>query len=424
MTRQSAQGRSNLIVVLAVVLAAGVIGAVMVPNTIAAPASLAATGHYVFNGHGKAHGVGLCMSGVYGRAKRDWSYKSIIYYYFENAHVKKRSDLVPNRVRVGIYSGNPNSSISITGNGDFKVRDASDVGRLSFTSGQKATITYSSASNKYTVRRSSDGKTESTTKWMKAVPTSGSTILQCTNIKDGYSKFRGEIWARYSSHSNLMWAINVLNPSYYLWGIVEEPNSWPYEGLKTLMVAARSYVVATAGQGRFEEDHFDVASSTRWQKYEGATQQYLGYAAEQALPRVKSAERKTHDVMLIYGSSQVAKMPYHSCCGGRTDSFYDVWGDTGYPWTVSVRCTLCSRYSSSYSWATSLTKSQLTTKFKAHTASNVGTLVSMQATSYTPGGRVAVLHLHGSSGDKDITGTQMRDFLGLKSSRARLFWRD
>ncbi len=58
----------------------------------------AAGGNITFNGHGKGHGVGMCMSGVYFRTLRGEKYQTIIPFYYQGVGFGTMDDNTPIRV--------------------------------------------------------------------------------------------------------------------------------------------------------------------------------------------------------------------------------------------------------------------------------------------------------------------------------------
>jgi SpoIID/LytB domain protein len=75
-------------------LAAAVLGGTAVPR-----GAWAGGGAITFHGHGKGHGVGMCMAGVYYRALRGESYRDIIQYYYQGVGFSTIDDNMPIRVK-------------------------------------------------------------------------------------------------------------------------------------------------------------------------------------------------------------------------------------------------------------------------------------------------------------------------------------
>jgi len=55
--------------------------------------------YFYFTGTGRAHGVGMCMDGVYYRAKAGWKYHDILNYYYTGISFSKADEARPVRVK-------------------------------------------------------------------------------------------------------------------------------------------------------------------------------------------------------------------------------------------------------------------------------------------------------------------------------------
>jgi len=133
-----------------------------------------------------------------------------------------------------------------------------------------------------------------------------------------------------------MWVINELPVDSYLKGLAEVTNEQPTEYLKTLITAARSYVVwHHLRGGKHADEYFDINSTT--------DQVYRGYGFERrSIDPVLAVQATaglviTHpDAVTQLNPKGVALAPYSSGTDGRTRSWQEVWNSGGYPWILSV----------------------------------------------------------------------------------------
>jgi len=89
-----------LVAVIGVVLVLGCAGPIALNSASAAATSGgAAGGTIVFNGTGRAHGVGMCMDGVHYRSLAGQDYHAILNYYYTGVTLSKTDDSRPIRVK-------------------------------------------------------------------------------------------------------------------------------------------------------------------------------------------------------------------------------------------------------------------------------------------------------------------------------------
>ncbi len=103
----------------------------------------------------------------------------------------------------------------------------------------------------------------------------------------------------------------------YLAGVVpnEIGNTAPLEALKAQAVAARTHALSLLSYNRHKADGYDLCSGTHCQVYKG---KYLQNA------NILKALEECKDEALFQGG-QIADAPYHSSCGGKTDSSSAIW---------------------------------------------------------------------------------------------------
>ncbi len=143
-----------------------------------------------------------------------------------------------------------------------------------------------------------------------------------------FNAYRGVLEYRFSSMSSTTVVINELPLDWYVSGITEASNGAPYEYLKALLVAARSYAYFHLNSTPPREKLFDVYAST-------VDQLYLGYHAELSMPNVARAARETYGQMVTYQGNPVVT-PYSARTNGMTRTWKEAWGGTNKPWLVPV----------------------------------------------------------------------------------------
>ncbi|MCG2795368.1 MAG: SpoIID/LytB domain-containing protein, partial [Actinomycetia bacterium] len=252
---------------------------------------------FVFNGHGRAHGVGLCMDGVKYRALAGHSYTDIINYYYTGVQIGTVDDNQPIRVK----------------------------GR--------------------------DGK------------------------------------------------VRVLPLKDYLLRLAEEPESYPYEGLRVLSLAARTYTLSCIARGKHAGDGFDVCSSG------GCCQAFNENKDLPRFPNHNRAVNETAGQIITYNGAPIIAA-YCGSCGGHTDNYEDVWGGTAVPYLRGKPDPFCSQ-APNFTNTVEISVADLTRKLNV----SVGTLELIDLSDRTPGGRVRNARIVGSSGTKTIPGKDLASLL-------------
>jgi stage II sporulation protein D len=119
----------------------------------------------------------------------------------------------------------------------------------------------------------------------------------------------------------------------YLAGIKEVPFGWPEEALAAQVVAARTYLASTLGNGRTENGRrygYDICASSACQVYAG-----VGYVDEPSGRRWLDAIEATSNEILTYDGRPIQAV-YSSSMGARTMAVQDVWGGAAVPYLQPV----------------------------------------------------------------------------------------
>ncbi|MBU1128608.1 MAG: SpoIID/LytB domain-containing protein, partial [Candidatus Omnitrophica bacterium] len=125
-------------------------------------------------------------------------------------------------------------------------------------------------------------------------------------------------------------AINRVGLEDYLKGVIprEVNYLWPAEALKAQAIASRSFAVSQV-ERRGKSD-YDLRASTFSQAYGGRSAERL---------RTSKAVGATRGKVLAY-AGKVLPAYFHSCCGGRTQSASNLWGEL-LPPLEGVECRRC-----------------------------------------------------------------------------------
>ncbi len=193
-------------------------------------------------------------------------------------------------------------------------------------------------------------------------------------------------------------AVNWVDIEAYLYGVVgsEMPASWPQEALKAQAVAARSY--ALYRRDRTQNQLFDVGGTTSHQVYKGL-------AAE--APSVQAAVNATQGQVITHGG-RVIEAVFHSSSGGHTENSEDIWQQPT-PYLRGVADY--DQEAPVFHWSETFSAQQLGQRIVG-----IGQLRSVATERATPRGRIVSIRLQGSQGSRTLTGTELRQALGLRST--------
>ena len=193
-------------------------------------------------------------------------------------------------------------------------------------------------------------------------------------------------------------AVNYVDLEQYLYSVLgaEMSANWPQEALKAQAVAARSYALykrATSGN-----TVYDLGDTTKWQVYKGLETEGKGTLL---------AVDATAGQVMTYGG-QVILAVFHASSGGHTENVEDIW--TGnYPYLRGVADY--DMGSPGFEWTKNFSRSELSSRI-----SGVGNVRSMTAERSTPNGRVMTMIVEGDRGTRRISGNDLRNALGLRST--------
>jgi stage II sporulation protein D len=201
-------------------------------------------------------------------------------------------------------------------------------------------------------------------------------------------------------------AVNYVDLDQYLYSVVggEMGARFPMEALRAQAVAARTYALyqrQTSGNSVF-----DVGDTTRWQVYHGLSDE----SAE-----TRAAVDSTTNLVVTY-NGQLINAVFHACSGGHTLNSEDVWsgalpylrGVQDYDLTVQQALANCQPRS------TPITAQQLRDAIPG-----IGRILGLRA-EQGRNGRISQVTVTGESGQKVLTGVQLRTALKLRAVPVRI----
>ena len=210
----------------------------------------------------------------------------------------------------------------------------------------------------------------------------------------GRRRYRGLV--RVLPEGDRLQAVNQLGLEHYLASVVgsEMPASWPAEALRAQAVAARTYALAQLKP----EAPFDLRSTV-------ASQVYRGTEAETESTR--SAVAATRSLVLSHGGSLIEAV-FHSSSGGSTENSGELW-TRQLPYLVSVPDR--DKLSPWHQWSVRFEPEQLRRAFQETAGAS---RIEVLAASST--GRVRRARVIGPAGSLDLSGSELRQRLGLRST--------
>jgi stage II sporulation protein D len=208
--------------------------------------------------------------------------------------------------------------------------------------------------------------------------------------------YRGDV--RLIRQGNGVTAVNLVDLEEYLYSVVgsESIPSWPLEALKAQAVAARSYAIYQTSKE--SNRYYDLDTTTATQVYKGLNNEYVS--------TVEAVEATKGKVMTYSG--KVILAAFHAASGGHTENVEDVWMSP----LPYLRGVVDYDHSSPvFQWNKTLSAKEISRQI-----GGVGTVTSLVPVKITPRGRVATLRISGTGGSKNLTGSQVRNALKLRST--------
>jgi stage II sporulation protein D len=213
----------------------------------------------------------------------------------------------------------------------------------------------------------------------------------------GRHRYRGRL--QILADGERLQAVNHLPLEAYLGSVVgsEMPARWPAAALRAQAVAARTYALAQIRPSA----PFDLRATV-------ASQVYLGVAAE--TDSTRAAVLATRSQVLRHGGALIEAV-FHSSSGGNTESSGAIWKQQ-LPYLVSVPDQ--DNLSPWRQWNLRFEPEQLRRAFRETAGAN-----RIEVLDSSSSGRVRRARVIGPAGSLDLSGAELRQRLGLRSTLVR-----
>jgi stage II sporulation protein D len=359
-------------------------------------------GTLVIHGRGYGHGHGMSQYGAQGAAKKGLSTRQILTFYYPHTKAGRIGGSV--RVVITENIGGPTTVVARAG---LRMRD--------LATGATVKAPVSGPAAKATQWRMSGaahgGTTVSyrTTGWHVWRTLTGDGEFRSTKapltlvLAHSRVTYAGTLraMARISTTTHRI-TVNKVSLEDYVRGVVprEMPSSWKPAALRAQAVAARTYAA------------FEVRSSTdpRFNLYDDTHSQVYGGLTATVASTDAATAATARQVRTYHG--QPAFTQFSASNGGQL-------APSTQPYLVGKPDPYDSASVDPYtSWTVKVTAARI-----GKTWPGLGRVTSIQVTSRDGqgrwGGRILGLTLHGTQGDKDLSGDDFRSALGLRSTYLR-----
>ena len=197
---------------------------------------------------------------------------------------------------------------------------------------------------------------------------------------------------------NEIFVINILGIEKYLPSVVgsEMPHKWPLEALKAQAIASRTYALKKIGN-----DLYDIDSTQKDQVYNGL---------ESKTYKTTKAVKFTRSLVITHNNKLINAL-YHSSSAGMTENSEDVWRNK-YPYLISVKDF--DQNNPKLYWKKIYSNRELKILFP-----KIGGIKDIEILDITKTGRIKNIKLIGDYGSIDLSGTNLRKKMGLKSTLFR-----
>ncbi len=232
--------------------------------------------------------------------------------------------------------------------------------------------------------------------WIVPQPAPGRSAL----LKVEGQLYRGRLLVSAGGDGRLL-VINQLPLELYLPSVVgsEMPAAWPQAALRAQAVAARTYAISQLKPQAL----FDLKATVD-------SQVYRGVAAE--TDSTRSAVASTRSQVLMQGKALINAV-FHSSSGGSTENSGEVWSRQ-FPYLVSVPDF--DERSPMRQWQLRIEPEQLRRVFRETAGVS---RIDVLAVSRT--GRIRRARVSGPAGSLELSGAELRQRLGLRSTLVKAF---
>lgn len=234
--------------------------------------------------------------------------------------------------------------------------------------------------------------------------------IQLNYLEAGGKPYRGNIEVRHSTAGKLT-VINELSVDEYVMGVVsKEMLAWfEPEALKAQAVIARTYGLHHLN--KHASEGFDVCVKTHCQVYDGVRAETT--ATNQAV-------EETQGEVLTY-NGQLINAVFHSSSGDHTENNENVWFTKGSEWAQPyLRGVSDFDQDGKYaSWEKTFTLDEVT-QMLTEKGLDIGEFEGIDMTETGVSGQVKWATILGSRGESEVTGEQLRSYLGLYSGKVEI----
>ncbi len=211
--------------------------------------------------------------------------------------------------------------------------------------------------------------------------------------------------------------IEEINLDEYLVNVVsaEMPADYEEEALKAQAIVARTYTMYKINHKKHDEaDICDSSSCCQaWISKEDRLARWEEGVREDNWNKIVRAVNNTIGKIITYDGEPINAF-FHASSGGTTETPFNVWGGSGYPYLQVVETAGEEGYTQ-YSSEVSFTKEELVNKLKEKYSDieiNFDDINSVKILEYTESGRVRTVQF----GNKKLSGVEARTILNLRST--------
>ena len=311
---------------------------------VAAPPAMAA---FTFTGAGWGHGVGLSQYGAKAMAADGATYQQIVSRYFTGATTGLYTTLHPDSflvsdetpLWVGLRQQSENLGFIVENGTAELCFDVTNLCVATARPGEAWRFSRDGAGRCVFFRSLPSGAIQIAGQSLDCVasvrPGSPTTTLRipfkARSYRNGILRFREA-----PSTGKLQSALEI-GIEEYLRGLSEVPESWPTAAVEAQVVVSRSQAVwYTLDRGPADQFSTQVKDDCYCNLRDGGTDQvFRGHTGVASHPNwVAAVESTAMQVISVYGRTGLGL--YSSSSGGRTESFFDVFGTDEHPYLAVV----------------------------------------------------------------------------------------
>jgi SpoIID/LytB domain protein len=193
----------------------------------------------------------------------------------------------------------------------------------------------------------------------------------------------------------------------YLYRLQEEPDTWPAQGLRVLVVAARTYVLSCIARGKHATDGYDICP------YGSCCQAFNEQINPATRPNIVAAVNATAGEIITYNGQPIIAA-YDTCCGGYTAGPEEAWGGSPVPYLRPVPDDACAP-DEDHDWRVTMSWEDLQNRLNSRPETAVGVLYGVEVLSRWTSGRVKEIRVFGSGGSKVVSGKLFASIVGLQT---------